>query len=145
MKKIIVSVLSVLVIAFSANAQSKALGIRVGGDAEVSYQHYFGSNFLEGDLGLAFANSGMQLSGIYNYVFANVSNFNFYVGPGVQFNIWNDSERNKKFGVGVGGQIGVEYQFGIPFNLSLDWRPMWNFIGRFASWSSFAIGFRYRF
>lgn len=145
MKKFILTAISVLVVAFGASAQPRALGLRVGGDAEASYQHSFGDNFLEADLGLAFAHPGLQVTGIFDFVFASVDNFNFYAGPGAQINVWSKSASERSAGIGVGGQIGAEYRFGIPFNISLDWRPMWNFIGQYASWSSVAIGFRYRF
>ena len=146
MKKFFVIALSMLAFAAVASAQPRAIGIRAGGDAEVSYQHSFGNNFLEADLGMAFFNAGIQLTGVYDFVVASVDNFNFYVGPGAQFNSWKDPENILKLGVGVGAQLGAEYRFGsIPFNISLDWRPMWNFIGSYGSWSSVAIGFRYRF
>ena len=47
--------------------------------------------------------------------------------------------------MGVGGQVGFEYQFGIPLNLSVDWRPMWNFVGNFIAYTSFSVSARYRF
>ena len=150
MKKIIAIALSVLAFASVASAQSRSLGIRAGGDAEISYQmNAGGANFMEFDLGKALLGgdyAGFQLSAIYDFIFASVDNFNFYVGPGAQANFWTSSSNSSQFGIGVGGQLGLEYQFGtIPFILSFDWRPMWNFIGNYGSWSSGAIGFRYRF
>lgn len=146
MKRICTIILALTAFAAVASAQPRAIGVRLGGDAEVSYQHSFGDNFLEGDLGWAFAGKGVQITGIYDFVFANTGNFNFYAGPGAQINSWKDGDGNGKFGIGIGGQVGAEYQIGsIPFNVSLDWRPMWNFIGSYGSWSSLALGFRYRF
>lgn len=151
MKKILAIALSVLAFAAVASAQPRAIGIRAGGDAELSYQHSIGSTFVEADLGMALGNyAGIQLTAIYDFVFASFDNFNCYVGPGAQVNMWTgkteEGDTAGKFGVGVGGQLGIEYQFGtIPFGISLDWRPMWNFIGKYGAWSSAALGFRYRF
>ena len=146
MKRIFVVIVSLLALAAAASAQPRAFGLRLGGDVEGSYQHQLGRNFMEADLGLGFGKSSLQLTGVYDFVIANTNNFSFYAGPGVQLNTWKDSERNTKFGVGIGGQLGFEYAFGsIPFNIALDWRPMWNFIGAYASWSSVALSFRYRF
>ena len=149
MKKLIAVVVAVMAISFVASAQPRAFGIRIGGDVEASYQHQLGRNFLEADLGLGFAMSALQLTGVYDFVIAHTNNFSFYAGPGVQvnfWNTWNDSQKVANAGVGLGGQLGFEYAFGsIPFNIALDWRPMWNFIGRYGSWSSVALSFRYRF
>lgn len=147
MKKIIVLALSVLAFAAVASAQPRALGVRLGGDAEVSYQHNLGSQFLEADLGMAVGGhfAGFHLTGVYDFTFASVDNFNFYAGPGAQVSMYTADEHSG-LGIGIGGQIGAEYQFGtIPFTISLDWRPMWDFLGAGASWSSAALGFRYRF
>lgn len=146
MKKICAIIIALAAFAAAASAQSRAIGIRAGGDAEVSYQHYLGNNFLEADLGWAFVGKGLQITGVYDFMLANSGNFNFYLGPGAQINSWTDSEGKGRFGIGIGAQLGAEYQIGaIPFNVSLDWRPMWNFIGSCGSWSSLALGFRYRF
>ena len=145
-KKLFTVSLFIFVFLAAAIAQPKAVGLRVGGDAEVSYQNSIGENFLELDLGMAFVGRGLQLTGIYDFVFARSGNFNFYVGPGAQVNSWKDSEGEGKIGIALGGQIGAEYQIGaIPFNIALDYRPMWNFIGNYGSWSSAALSFRYRF
>ena len=146
MKKLIAVVVAVMAISFVASAQPRAFGIRIGGDVEASYQHQLGRNFLEADLGLGFAMSALQLTGVYDFVIAHTNNFSFYAGPGVQVNTWKDSEKRTNAGIGIGGQLEFEYAFGsIPFNIALDWRPMWNFIGRYGSWSSVALSFRYRF
>lgn len=145
MKKLIAVVIAVMAISFVASAQPRAFGIRIGGDVEASYQHQFGRNFLEADLGLGFAMSALQLTGVYDFVIANTNNFSFYAGPGVQVNTWKDSEKRTNAGIGIGGQLGFEYAFGsIPFNIALDWRPVWNFSG-YGAWSSVALSFRYRF
>ena len=51
MKKFFAVMVAALAFAAVASAQPKAVGVRVGNGAEVSYQHYLGgSNFIEADL-----------------------------------------------------------------------------------------------
>lgn len=152
MKKILLVALSVLLFASAASAQSKALGVRLGGDAEVSFQQWSGNNFIEADLGLALGSyGGLRFSAAYDFVLASPGSWNIYLGPGAQVGLYNYSSKegaapSNHLGVGLGGQLGAEYQFGgIPLNLSIDWRPMWNFLGSRGVWSSAAIGIRYRF
>ena len=52
MKKIILVAALVLGFAVAASAQPRAIGLRGGWGAELSYQHSFDSNFLQADLGL---------------------------------------------------------------------------------------------
>lgn len=148
MKKIFAIALSVLAFAAVASAQPRAIGIRAGWDAELSYQHSLGNNFAEFDLGLAGFNN-IVVTGVYDFVFASADNFNFYAGPGAQVGMYKyakDGVDGTHLGVGLGGQVGAEYQFGgIPFIISVDWRPMWDFLGAGGSWSSCNLGFRYRF
>lgn len=149
MKKILAIALSVLAFAAVASAQPRAIGIRAGYDAELSYQHSLGQNFLEFDLGAA-GYKDIVVSGIYDFCFGLADGFNFFVGPGAQVGMYKyakaDEAEGTHIGVGLGGNLGIEYQFsGIPFNISLDWRPMWDFLGAGGHWSSANIGFRYRF
>ena len=147
MKKFFVIVLSALLFAGVASAQPRAIGARLGGDAELSYQHSLGSNFLEADLGMALGNyGGFRLTGIYDFAFELASDFNFYIGPGAQLGMYSHSDGDPVFGVGLGGQLGLEYQIpAIPLNISLDWRPMWSLTGNYGTWTSAALGIRYRF
>lgn len=147
MKRFFVALFVLSLLCSTVSAQSRALGIRVGGDIEASYQHSFSDNFLELDLGLAFIQpAGFQISGIYDFVFATTESFSFYAGPGAQLNTWRNPDKERRIGLGIGGQVGAEYHFAtVPFNISLDWRPMWNFVGAYCSWGSLAASFRYRF
>lgn len=123
MKKFIITL--ALVVSFagalSAQVDGKAIGLRFNyGGAEISYQHPLGNaNRVELDLGL---NSwGLGLNGIYHWVWdlsALADGFNWYAGVGAGVGI-----HNSFFGVGVLGQIGIEYKFNIPLQLSLDYRP----------------------
>ena len=152
MKKLLVIALSMLVFAVAASAQSKAIGARLGGDAEFAYQQWAGKNFIEADLGLALGSyGGLRVTGIYDFIVASPGNVNVYIGPGAQVGLYNYAAKSgdtaaNHLGVGIGCQVGVEYQFGgAPLNLSVDWRPMWNLLGNRGTWSSAALGIRYRF
>ena len=57
MKKIILVAAMVLGFAVAAVAQPRAVGLRGGWGVEASYQHSFGENFLQADLGLNTFNS----------------------------------------------------------------------------------------
>ncbi|MBS7316931.1 MAG: hypothetical protein ACI3ZH_06430 [Candidatus Cryptobacteroides sp.] len=142
MKKFIMVIAAVLCLSSAAFAQSRALGVRATYGAELSYQHSIGSNFVEADLG--WFKNGFYLTGVYDFVFASEGNFNFYAGPGAAVGFYNDSETSG-INLGIAGQLGLEYNFNIPLQLSLDWRPVFNFIHGGFGWEGIALGIRYRF
>ena len=142
MKKFIMVIAAVLCLSSAAFAQSRALGVRATYGAELSYQHSIGSNFVEADLG--WFKNGFYLTGVYDFVFASEGNFNFYAGPGAAVGFYNDSETSG-INLGIAGQLGLEYNFNIPLQRSLDWRPVFNFIHGGFGWEGIALGIRYRF
>jgi hypothetical protein len=144
MKKLILSAIMLVGLAFSTQAQEirkNALGLRLGSNdgfgGELSYQRGLSdNNRLEFDLG--WRNSGhydaMKLVGLYQWVWNIDGGFNWYagVGGGVgqwSFNDdkWNNNGNNDWDDSGtfflVAGDIGIEYVFDIPLQLSLDVRP----------------------
>lgn len=153
MKKIITIIAAIFVFASAAAiAQPRAIGIRGGYGVEASYQHTVGSNFIEADLGFGFGfgsrcNYSMATA-IYDFSLYKVDNFNFYAGPGLQLALYPSENVPVGFSMGIVGQAGVEYQFKAPINLSLDWRPAFQFIDvknlGFRG-ESIMLGFRYRF
>ena len=145
MKKLLVVILSVLAFAAVASAQPRAIGVRAGYGGELSYQHGVGANFLEFDLGFLGHAHGYYVTAAYDFIFANAGICNFYVGPAVQVGLYNH-EIAGAFNAGVGGQLGLEFEFpSIPFNLSLDWRPIYYFNYGGFGWQGAALGLRYRF
>ena len=130
----------VLGFAVAASAQPKALGLRVGYGAELSYQHNVGENFIEADLGLeSFKNLGVAAT--YNFNIAQFGEgFNFYAGPGIGLGM------GETLSVGIAGQAGIEYNFAeAPVQLSLDVRPYFDFVGLgLVGWYPH-LGVRYRF
>ena len=165
MKRVVLSlVMFASVIAVSA--QPRAIGVRLGYDVEVSYQHSLGSNMLQLDAGLS-GFGGFHLVGTYNWVkpissWKHAGSWNWYAGvgagAGLQWRIyqaWGNVDRyySRINGVaGVAGMGGVEYNFKFPLQLSIDYRPLigvgfsssdawFNFDGLFG----FGVSARYKF
>ena len=141
MKKIIAIAALVLGFAVAASAQPKALGLRLGYGAELSYQHNVGSNFIEADLGLASFKS-LQVAATYNFNIAEFGQgFKFYAGPGIGLGF------AEQLSVGIAGQAGIEYDFDFPLQLSLDVRPQLGLVNQhFGIWGWYPhLGIRYRF
>lgn len=148
--------LLVALVSFGAVAAAQvnpyALGARLygGGDfsgAELSFQKGLNDrNRLELDASFGFnsGNSRIAVFGIYHWVWKIVGGFNWYLGPGMSV-MYDTFESNSYVNVGVGGQIGIEYDFrDLPITVSLDARPMWDFLGDVngLGWGS-ALGIRF--
>ncbi len=151
MKKIILTLITLILFTFIVKAQinTHAIGLRFGGGnfgngAEITYQYGFtDTNRIELDLGWYSNNHYYRsgVTGIYHWVWKIENGFNWFAGPGVQF--WTYAYRDyyvnedKRYvtenggGVAIGGQVGIEYDFNhkdTPLLISLDARPMFNFI-----------------
>ncbi|HNW49475.1 MAG TPA: hypothetical protein PKH79_00250 [Prolixibacteraceae bacterium] len=158
MKKHVIALALAMGFGFSASAQinSHAIGLRLGGgslgNAEISYQHKLSNeNRLEFDLGWG-GNSNwnrMNIVGLYHWLWNIDGGLNWYVGPGGALGFYSYHNDPGYINVAIGGQIGLEYDFnkkGAPILLSLDARPMWDFLGDNAGlgWGA-ALGIRYTF
>ena len=126
MKKLIVIVLSILTISAVASAQPKAVGLRGGYGAQLSYEHFsnaFGGDFLEFEVGLSSFNA-LHAEALVNYALAGNAGagFCFYAGYGAAagFNFGENAGIN----VAAAAQVGIEYTFPVPVQISLDIRPM---------------------
>ncbi|MDR0874266.1 MAG: hypothetical protein LBN27_12520 [Prevotellaceae bacterium] len=133
----------------TANAQNNAIGLRgVYNGAEISFQHTLvNTNRLEVDAG--FWGNGVNLTGIYqwNWDLAQLADgFKWYAGVGAGAGFWGINDKGY-FNAGVAGQIGIEYNFNIPLQLSLDYRPALYFLGdgKGGYWTNVALGIRYKF
>jgi len=157
MKKLLcAAAVMVACVSFAANAEvsSNAIGLRgIIGDglgAELNYQRgmdLFGTKRFEvgANWFSDYSTFSILASGAAHWhwnissAFAN-GGFNWYTGPALAAGIYGIKER--KFGdqvmvkgkneayLGLGGQIGVEYNFntaGLPLNLSIDTRPVVDF------------------
>lgn len=160
MKKIFTTMVIMLAVASVAFAQPRAIGGRIGYNTEFSYQHGFGDNmFLDLTAGGYIFNTywgHADLTATYDWVFNIKGIWNWFVGPaagvGFGFGSYYKYYDVMPFQVNVGGQVGFEWQFGIPLNLSIDWRPMINVLGfgnsYYTPWQglyNFGVGIRYRF
>jgi hypothetical protein len=110
---------------FSAKIPANAIGLRLGGGsygegAEVSYQKALRcAERLELDLGW---NGAINGTGVYQWNWDIADAVNWYAGFGAHVALWD-----KGVLFGIGGQIGIEYDFndkGVPLLLCIDTRPM---------------------
>ena len=144
MKKFIAIIVALFCFATVSFAQPKAIGVRGTFGAELSYQHYVGgANFLEFDLGLF--NHFLSSAVVYDFNLVNLGeNASIYGGPGAFFSIHPDGSY---IYAGLVGQIGIQYNFPtIPLQISLDWRPQFDFVhGFYGQYNGAGLGIRYRF
>jgi len=163
MKTKILSAFLLIGLVFSANAQEiskNALGLRIGDNdgfgGEISYQRGLSSNNrLEFDLGWRNSKDvdAFKIVGLYQWVWNIDGGFNWYAGVGAGVGSWsynkNDFKDSGSF-VLAAGDIGIEYLFDFPLQLSLDFRPEMYFGGDYADsrdgfGPDIALGIRYRF
>ena len=151
MKKIILVAALVLGFAAAAVAQPRAIGIRGGFGAGLSYQHTVGANFIDADLGFG---NGLNLAATYNWMLAQPQwtsrgEWGVYAGPGAALGLgFGDASF---FKVGVAGEVGLEYTFWFPLQLSVDIRPQLGLVtaggaSAFGLWGWYpTLAVRYRF
>ena len=141
MKKILLSVLMLVGLAFTAQSQEiskNALGLRLGDNdgfgGEISYQRGLSkNNRLELDLGFRNSNDvdALKLTGVYQWVWNIEGGFNWYAGVGGGIGSWSYDKRigGERFEddgsfIFVAGNLGIEYNFEeAPIQLALDIRP----------------------
>ena len=135
MKSFFIITIAILGMAAVAGAQPKAIGGRIGNyGMDISYENYVGSgaDFLEFELGLddRFRTSAFHFDGIYNFMIAqpdwtSSGQWGFYAGPGASVAVWDggpDTDANIVY-AGLVGNMGLEYIFDFPLQLSLSLRP----------------------
>lgn len=166
MKKVLLALVAVFTMGMAANAQN-AIGVRIEtdgnsdgisfGTTELSFQHGLGSNRLEFDLGWGSSHhyNHFNLTGIYQWTGDIANNFGWYAGVGGQVGFWSNEDNYYTDDNGcilsVAGQVGLEYNFQkVPFQLSLDWRPLVEVVGPSNDHPDFhygnvGFGIRYRF
>ncbi|UKM64235.1 hypothetical protein GSB9_00782 [Flavobacteriaceae bacterium GSB9] len=162
MKKLFLLSVAVFGFALTSNAQDfseNAIGLRLGDSdgfgAEISYQRALGANNrLEVDLGLRSGNGydGFKLAGIYQWVWLLDGDFNWYAGVGGGLGSYSFDrdfvgyDDNSETFIFAAGDIGIEYNFNIPLQISIDARPEFGF-GDYRDDLDFdvALGIRYQF
>lgn len=129
-----------------AKAQSlpRAIGVRGGPNAELSYQHTVGEiSFIELDLGIDYFHTiGYRATCNYDFLFARPEwtrgDWGFYAGPGLSLGFVDDKVPietpvgiaevgDMGFMLGAALQIGMEYTFWFPLQIALDIRPIIGF------------------
>lgn len=175
MRTKILSAFLLLGLVFSANAQEiskNAIGLRLGDNdgfgSEVSYQRKISkNNRIELDLGWRNHknynknnyyynnNNSIKFIGLYQWVWNIDGGFNWYVGAGggVAQNSYNYKDNNNYFQkesytyLVAAGDIGIEYNFDFPLQLSIDLRPEIYFTDRANDdfGPDFGVSARYRF
>lgn len=167
MKKVILTLVCI-VGALQINAQTiseNAIGVRLGSNngfgGEISYQRALSqNNRLEVDLGIRGDNdySAFKATGLYQWVFPLAEldkNFAWYVGAGGGVGNWSIKDKtfgattvkgsNSTFLFGT-GVIGIEYNFDVPIQVSLDFRPEFGLSDVYKGFNSdFGLGVRYTF
>lgn len=160
MKKIFTTMVIMLAVASVAFAQPRAIGGRVGYNTEFSYQHSLNEGlYVDMTAGGYLFNTywgHADLTATFDWIWNIKGIWNWFVGPGAGvgfgFGSYYKQYDIMPFQVNVGGQIGFEWAFGIPLNLTVDWRPMINVLGfnntYYTPWNglfNFGVGVRYRF
>lgn len=137
-------------------AQPKSIGGRLGNyGIDVSYENYVfgGADFLEFGLGLdnGFSTSSFHVDGIYNFMILEpdrtpVGHWGFYAGPGASVAVWKNSDDENTVYAGFLGNVGLEYTFNFPLQLSIDFRPRLMFgDGRVRGDGPFSLGLGVRY
>jgi len=159
MKKIhnifIISLLCFSMQVVSQADYSTGIGLRGGFPTGVTIKHFVNEqDAIEGILGVHYR--GFVLTGLYErHINAfGEDRLNFYYGAGGHVGFWsyyknhpvfNDSYSGTRTIIGVDGILGLEYSFEqVPFNLSVDWKPMFNLGPYSGFWAdSGALSIRY--
>ncbi|MFN0275710.1 MAG: hypothetical protein ACKVPJ_08190 [Chitinophagales bacterium] len=142
---------------FSQN--NSAIGIRFGGSdgvsGEISYQNFIGGpNRIEVDLGFIDADGfdGFKATLMYHWVKGISDSFYWYIGAGGSVGAWtsdegspvSDNKHEDGLFIDANGQIGIEYNFEIPLQISLDARPEIGLINDDFDFG-YGLGVRYTF
>lgn len=140
MKKALLILVAALALATAASAQQKAIGIRTGFDPfsaslsgiEASFQYGLSdANRLEFDAGwssLGHENAtNLYVAGMYHWKWNIVDKLDWFVGPGIVLTMYDLGDNIPDYGglgLGICGQVGVQYTFDFPLTVGLDTRPM---------------------
>lgn len=140
----------------SAQDYNTGIGLRGGFANGITIKHFVSSSTaFEGIIASRWR--GLELTGLYEIhgrAF-NTERMKWYIGFGGHVGFWNGDYTRKYWGepgtsytvIGVDGILGLEYNFSeVPFNISIDWKPAFNFFGYFGFWADGgAFSIRYIF
>ena len=141
------------------NVSKNALGVRLGDNdgfgGEFSYQRKLsGNNRLELDLGIRNSHyiNALKLAALYQWYWKIDGGFHWYAGVGGGVGSWRyekqEDSDNGSFAF-VAGDLGIEYDFDFPLQISLDIRPEFYFNANTYRENNYGsdigLGIRYRF
>lgn len=109
---------------------------------EISWQHKLkDENRLE--FGLAFDDNQFLVSGLYQWVYELKGDFNWYFGVGGVL----EKRAARNYTLAAAGDLGIEYNFEFPLQLSFDVRPGVEVFGAFLEFrdTPLSLAARYRF
>lgn len=133
---------------------STAIGARLSPSSGLTVKTFLNDNAaFEGMLSTRWR--GLLITGMYelHQTAFQTTNFNFYYGIGAHVGWWNTSDYNHPWWddhkshtvFGIDGIIGLEYTFDeIPFNISIDWKPMMTFVD-YSGFTADEVGFSVRY
>jgi len=147
MKKIVMTLLIVFCLVSVSNAQDYKTGIgaRLGFDQGLTIKHFVSQKSAFEFL-LATRWRGFDITGLYeihNQAF-DTERLKWYYGLGAHVGFWN-GDYTRGWGdpgtdytvIGIDGILGLEYSFTeAPFNIGLDWKPVYNFVGYSGFWAN---------
>ena len=158
MKKLVITSLFAFCLVSIGLAQDykTGIGLRGGFENGLTIKHFTREKSAY-EFILASRWRGFEVTGLYevhNQAF-DVERFKWFVGFGGHVGSWNGDYTYRYWGeqgtnytvAGIDGILGLEYSFKeVPFNLSLDWKPAFNFIGYSGFWGDGgALSIRYIF
>ena len=156
MRKIFCSVFIVLFAVTVAKAQdyNTGIGARAGTSNGLTVKHFLSErSALEGIFTTRWR--GYNFTALYhiNDQAFNTSGLNWFYGFGAHAGSYSGDDHprledgGQQLLFGIDGIIGMEYVFeGIPFSISLDWKPGLDLIGGFYPWGNeVAFSVRYTF
>ena len=110
--------------ALTVSAQPRALGVRMSTEYQVSYEHGIGlrGDFLEVDMGYELIQL-VNMAAAYDFMIArpqwtSKGEWGVYAGPAAKV-----GGAGLGFYLALGAQVGLEYTFDFPLQISLDMRP----------------------
>ena len=144
MKKLFTFIAVMMLFASVTSAQTE-IGARfgdvTGGNVAVDGIISLGSwSRIHGDI--SFGNNGVGVDLLWDFIYKplNGESLNWYAGVGPFIQI------DDPFGLGVVGELGLEYRFNFPVSVSVDWRPSFRIIENTDfSAGGFGLNIRYIF
>jgi len=142
LKVVLVTALFTSMSVVSQNISKDALGIKLSKygnhDAEISWQHKL-TDVTRTELNLGFQDDGFKVSGLHEWVWELDKNLFWYAGAGLAL----DSMEHVY--VSVIGNVGVEYNFSFPLQISLDVQPGVVILGDFLETDKIPLSFGIRY